>query len=227
MGEISQNLAGIRERIRGASESCKRDPAGIRLIAVSKTVSFGMVKEAHAAGQRAFGENYVQELVKKADILANLDIDWHFIGHLQRNKVKYVIPIVKSIHSLDSIRLAEEIEKRAPQPLNCLIEVNLAGEGTKTGIDPAGLPGLIQAVKGMSKINLTGLMTIPPYDADPENSRPYFIKLRELMNKINDEKLYARPLAELSMGMTFDLEIAIEEGSTFVRVGTGIFGARG
>jgi hypothetical protein len=226
MDEISNNLEKIKKRIQDAALACGRRLEDIKLIAVSKTKPAEMVGEAHGAGQKIFGENYVQELRQKSQEFAGTDIEWHFIGHLQRNKVKYVVPIVKCIHSINSIKLAEEIEKRAESKIDSLIEINLAGEESKSGIAPGGLEELIAAIGKMEHVNLIGLMTMPPYDEDPEKSRPYFKRLRQIEDDINDRKLYPKRLTELSMGMTGDLEVAIEEGSTMVRVGTAIFGER-
>lgn len=222
--QITEKLNAVKRTISETEERCGRK--GIKLLAVSKNKTAFAIKAAYEAGQKVFAENYVQEFRQKAEELSGLGIEWHFIGHLQRNKVKYIASIVKCIHSLDSIKLAEEIEKRAESTIDCLIEVNLAGEASKTGISPGETKGLIKAVSSMKKINLTGLMTMPPYDPNPEKSRPYFIKLRGLMNDINNSSIYPRKLTELSMGMTGDLEVAIEEGATIVRVGTGIFGER-
>lgn len=227
MSGVADKLSWVKNRIHAAADKCGRDPAGVRLIAVSKTKSAGMVKEAYDAGQRVFGESYVQEFRQKAGELAGLDIEWHFVGHLQRNKVKYIVPIVKCMHSLDSIRLVEEIERRAETKIDCLIEVNLAGEASKTGISGCDAEEFVKQTSKMKKINLIGLMTMPPYDEDPEKSRPYFMGLKDLLDDINKKEIYPQKLTELSMGMTEDLEVAIEEGATFVRVGTAIFGERG
>lgn len=218
MGYVTENLLVVKKRIHSACEKCGRDPADVDLIAVSKTHSAELVREAYQTGQRIFGESYVQEFVDKAEKLSDLEIEWHFIGHLQRNKVKYIIDKVSLIHSLDSVKLAEEIEKRAKHPINCLVEINLAGERSKTGISPDKLEELLTASKQMKNINVIGLMTMPPYDDNAELSRPYFKKLHEIFSQYK--------FKELSMGMTGDLEVAIEEGSTMVRVGTAIFGTR-
>lgn len=226
MSQIKVNLEEIRRRINAAVKRCGRDPGEVKLIAVGKTKPVELIREAYEAGQKVFGENYVQELKQKAEALAEGDVEWHFIGHLQRNKVKYVVPIIKCIHSLDSIRLVEEIEKRADRKIDCLIEVNLGDEESKTGIEKENVYKLIEALKSMKFLNLKGLMTIPPYDPHPEKSRPYFKQLAKLMVEINNKKVYPFKLTELSMGMTEDFEIAIEEGATMVRVGTAIFGER-
>lgn len=216
----------IRKRISQAAEKSGRLSENIKLIAVGKTHKTEEILEARNAGQLIFAENYVQELKQKAEALAGSKIEWHFIGHLQRNKVKYIVPFARCIHSLDSIKLAEEIDKRFKSPIDCLIEVNLAGEESKTGISEDEVPNLIEAIKNLDKINLIGLMTMPPYDENPEKSRPYFKKLCKLLKKINEQKLYQKELKELSMGMSEDFEIAIEEGSTMLRIGTAIFGER-
>ena len=226
MGNIADNFKQIHERIKGAAENGRRRTNNIRLVAVSKRKPVSMVKEAYDAEQRIFGENYVQEMVSKADELSDLDIEWHFIGHLQTNKVKYIVPFVDCIHSIDSIRLAEEVDKRLDRKIECFIEVNLAGEASKTGVSRDDLFELVKAIDGMPNLKLLGLMTMPPFDEDPEKSRPYFKGLRNLLVEINNSGISENKLTELSMGMTEDLEIAIEEGSTMVRVGTAIFGER-
>lgn len=223
---IAKNLDKIRDRICLAAKKCGRDPKSIELVAVSKTRTVAEIKAAYDHGQIFFGENYVQELLQKAKSLENLDIEWHFIGHLQRNKVKVVAPFIKHIDSVDSFRLAEEINRRVPKAINCMIEVNIGNESSKSGIPEPEVPDLLTALNSMEKLNIVGLMTIPPFENEPESSRHYFRNLRELMNKLNSANIYRSKLTELSMGMTTDLEVAIEEGSTMVRVGTGIFGDR-
>lgn len=226
MSTITNNLHAVRARIDGAARRCGRRPEDVKLVAVSKAHPAAAIREAFKAGQCVFGENYVQELIAKKDELADLDIEWHFVGHLQRNKVKYIISFIRCIHSVDSIRLAEEIERRANDRIDCLIEVNLAEEASKTGIPPAGVKELAAAISKMEKIALKGLMTLPPLSADPERSRPYFRRLRTILDEINEKGIYPQRVTELSMGMTADLDAAIEEGATIIRVGTGIFGER-
>ncbi len=226
MGNVADNLGAVRRRVEAAVTAAGRGPESVTLLAVSKKKPAEMIREAFDAGQRAFGENYAQEFRDKAEALSDLDIEWHFIGHLQRNKVKYVVPYVSCIHSIDSLKLAEEVNKRAPGPIDCFIELDIAGEATKTGMDRGELESLVQAIAEMPNLNLRGLMTMPPYDIEPETARPYFVTLRETLNGLNEKSLYPEKLTGLSMGMTGDLEVAIKEGSTIVRVGTAIFGER-
>lgn len=216
---VASRLAEVSARVRTAAERAKRDPADVRLLAVSKTQPALLVREAYDAGQRAFGENYVQELAEKSLALAALpELEWHFIGHLQRNKVKDVLRANSVVHTVDSVRLADEIASRASGArVRVLLQVNVAREAQKSGVLPEQLDALIAHVRGLPKLELRGLMTIPP-DAEPEDARPHFRALRELAA--------ANGLPELSMGMSADLEVAIEEGATIVRVGTAIFGAR-
>jgi pyridoxal phosphate enzyme (YggS family) len=213
---IATELAAVRVRIAAAAERAKRDPDSVVLIAVSKTRGADAVREAYDAGQRHFGENYVQELEAKSAALADLpDITWHFIGHLQRNKVKSVLRARPIVHTLDSTRLADELASRTPstERTRVLIQVNIAREAQKSGIAPDELVPLLAHAR--ATLDVQGLMTIPPEQGDP---RPHFRALRELATQ--------HGLRELSMGMSGDVEVAIEEGATLVRVGTAIFGAR-
>jgi len=223
---IQENIFKVRSRIACAAKRCGREPSSIKLLAVSKGKPPSAIEEAYAAGQRLFGENYVQELLKKMEALGNLDIEWHMIGRLQRNKVKYIVPFIKYIHSIDSIPLMMEIEKRAKRPIDCLVEVNLSGEPTKGGIEKEKVSGLIREANDMKNVHLRGLMTIPPFASDISVSRRYFKELHLLLHEVNRSGLYHTQLTELSMGMSFDMEVAIEEGATIVRVGTDIFGPR-
>lgn len=214
---VAENLARVRARIDAAARRAGRDPASVRLLAVSKTQDASAVRAAHAAGQRDFGENYVQEMIEKAAGLADLEgIRWHFIGHLQRNKVAAALGVARTLHSVDSARLADAIGKRATAPVEVYVEVNVAGEAQKTGCTPADLPAVLEAIRAHPRLVLRGLMTVPPFADDPEASRPFFRALQSLRGD----------LPEISMGMTADLEVAIEEGATVVRVGTAIFGPR-
>ena len=226
MSTVSENLALVRTRIARAAEQAGRDPRAIRLVAVSKTVAAEQIRQAYAAGQRDFGENYVQELANKALALADLsDLNWHMIGHLQRNKAQKVIQIAHTIHSLDSARLAEELGRRATAlntRIAVLVEVNVGGETQKSGVDPAALGEVLNAVTSQPALELSGLMTVPPHTDDPAGSLPYF----QTLLRLRDEHGGATRLPELSMGMTHDLEWAILAGATIVRVGTAIFGAR-
>ena len=194
----------------------------VRLIAVSKGQSLEKIKAALQAGQKDFGENYAQELIEKASALAGEKagekIEWHFLGHLQKNKVAKVLGVIEWLHSLDSLELAEAIHKRGQAPLKCLLEINLAEEKTKTGLSPQEALELIPQLAPLTNIDLKGLMTMSP--------SIYFKKLFSLLQEINQRYLYPRPLTELSMGMSSDFEAAIKEGATMVRLGTAIFGSR-
>lgn len=230
MSEIAQRLEAVRERIARATERAGRAPGSVTLVAVSKTKPPEAIREAYAAGQRIFGENYVQELVDKRAALSDLtDLELHFIGHLQRNKVKDVLRAGATIETLDSVRLLDELARRAAAMgtrVPVLLQVNVAREPQKGGCDPDALPELLALARAAPALTLRGLMTIPPLDAAPELSRPHFRALRELAEKHLDLER-ARGPVWLSMGMSADLEIAIEEGATHVRVGTAIFGERG
>jgi len=213
------------EQIVKAAQKAGRNPEEINLVAVSKTVESARIKEAIEAGVSILGENYVQEAQKKIEEIGRI-VSWHFIGHLQSNKAKYAVSLFDMIHSLDSISLAEELNRRAEKEgrtMNAMIEVNLSGEATKFGAEEARVFDIARRVLNLSHLSLVGLMTMPPYFDDPRLSRPYYIRLRELKEKMIKEGIQLR---ELSMGMSNDFEIAIEEGATFVRVGTAIFGER-
>lgn len=226
MISIAENIAQIRKRIEIAAEKTGRNSSSVKLVAVSKTKSAAHIREAYEAGQRAFGENYAQELKEKSQELADLDIEWHFIGHLQKNKAKLVAPVAACVETIDSIELAEMLNRRAARRISCLIEVNTGGESAKSGIAPAEIFGLARKVLALPNLNLCGIMTIPPYDPDPEKSRPYFKQLKIILDSLNADLPIENPLRELSMGMSHDFETAIEEGATIVRVGTAIFGER-
>ncbi len=212
-------------RIEKAARRVGRDPSEIKLVAVSKTVEPARIKEAIGAGVSILGENYVQEAKKKIEEIGR-PVAWHFIGHLQSNKAKYAVQFFDMLHSLDSIPLAEELNRRAEQigrVLKVMIEVNISGEATKFGTDEGKILNLAKRILQLNHLSLEGLMTMPPYFDSPEMSRPYYIKLRELKERLVREGI---PMKELSMGMSNDFEIAIEEGATYVRVGTAIFGPR-
>lgn len=226
MASISDNLARVRERIQEAARRSRRDPEGIRLVAVAKTKPSALIREAFEAGQRLFGENYAQELAAKAAELSDLPIVWHFIGHLQRNKAKIVAPLAHCIETVDSVELAEVLDRRVTRRLACLIEVNVGGEESKSGVGEEEVVPLARHIVSLKNLDLCGLMIVPPYDADPEKSRPHFKKIKGLLAEINDTLRLESPLRELSMGMSHDLEVAIEEGATILRVGTAIFGER-
>lgn len=225
MSQIKENLLGVMERIEKAALRVGRDPKEIRLVAVSKTVEPARIKEAIEAGVSILGENYVQEAKKKIEEIGR-PVSWHFIGHLQSNKAKYAVQLFDMFHSLDSIALAEELNRRAEQAdrmFKVMIEINLSGEATKFGTDEEKILNLAKRIFQLNYLSLEGLMTMPPYFDSPEMGRPYYIILRELREKMGREGI---PLKELSMGMSNDFEIAIEEGATYVRVGTAIFGPR-
>lgn len=226
MSSIAENLEGVRGRINTAAQSAGRDPASIKLVCVSKTKTPAEIREAYTAGQRAFGENYAQELKEKAEALADLNIEWHFIGHLQKNKAKIVAPIASFVEGVDSLELAVALDKRACGKLPCLIEVNIGAEESKGGTAVERIIPLAKEMLTLPNLDLRGLMAIPPYDPDPEKSRPYFKQLKSLLDALNAELKLESPLCGLSMGMSHDFEAAIEEGATIIRVGTAIFGER-
>ena len=225
MSEIKENLIKVMERIEKAAQRVGRDPKEIKLVAVSKTVEAARVKEAIEAGVSILGENYVQEAQKKIEEIGR-PVAWHFIGHLQSNKAKYAGRLFDMIHSIDSLTLAEELNRRAEQVgqvAKVMIEVNISGEATKFGTDEEKVFSIVRGILNLSHLSLEGLMTMPPYFDLPEMSRPYYIQLRALKERMVKEGIL---LKELSMGMSNDFEIAIEEGATYVRVGTAIFGER-
>jgi len=225
MSTIRENLLRVRERMETAAQKAGRDPKEIELVAVSKTVEVDRIKEAIEAGVSILGENYVQEAEKKVEVLGK-PVSWHFIGHLQSNKARYAVRLFDVIHSLDSIPLAEELDRRAAQSdrvIKVMIEVNLSKEATKFGTDEERVLNLARKIRNLDHLLLEGLMTMPPYFDSPEMSRPYYVALRELKDRMIKEGI---PLKELSMGMSNDFEIAIEEGATYVRIGTAIFGTR-
>ena len=225
MSGIRENLKRVRERIEGAARRVSRDPKEIKLVAVSKTVEAERIREAIEAGVTILGENYVQEAQKKIEQIGKA-VSWHLIGHLQSNKAKHAVNLFEAIHSLDSIPLAEELNRRAEKAdrkIPVMIEVNLSGEPTKFGTEEERVFGIAKKVLDLGNLSLDGLMTMPPYFDDPEMNRPFFERLRVLKDKMAKEGI---PMKELSMGMSNDFEVAIEEGATYVRVGTAIFGAR-
>lgn len=208
----------MEERIGSACARARRDRASVRLLAVTKVFGPEAIREAYASGLRDFGENYVQEMERKAPAIADLTgTKFHLIGHLQSNKTKKAAQLFSSIDSIDSAKLATRLDAEA-KPLDVMIEVKLSDEESKSGADPADLPAIADAIRAGRNLNLVGLMTVPPWSEDAEHSRPYFARLRELAAR------YSIP--ELSMGMSNDLDVAIEEGATWVRVGTALFGKR-
>ena len=227
MGSIADNLARIRRRMADAAARAGRDENSVRLVAVSKTKPVAMMKEAIQAGVRILGENYVQEAIPKIEAI-DLDVQFHFIGHLQSKKARQVVPHFSMIHSVDSVKLAEEISKRslaAGKVMDILIQVNVAGEESKFGIRPEELRPLLEQIAPLEGVAVKGLMTMPPYFDQPERVRPFFRVLRELAGAL-EGAVKSVTLEELSMGMSGDFEVAIEEGATLVRVGTSIFGER-
>ena len=225
---IKENYFEVNEKVGKACDRAGRNRDGVTLIAVSKTKPLEDLREAYEAGARDFGENKVQELVDKIPQMPE-DVRWHMIGHLQRNKVKYIVDKVYMIHGVDSLRLGEEISKEAVKhgvTVRILIEVNVAGEDTKYGVSPEEAPQLAIGLSKLPGISLQGLMTIAPYVTDPEENRLIFAKLRQLAVDISEKNIDNVSMNVLSMGLTGDYEVAVEEGATFVRVGTGIFGER-
>jgi pyridoxal phosphate enzyme (YggS family) len=229
---IAENLLRVRERIEAAARRARRRPEDITLMAVSKTFPPGRIREAYDAGLRAFGENRVQEFAGKTEALRDLhNAEWHLIGHLQTNKAAKAVELFAAVDSVDSLRLAQKLNvaaQLAGKKLKVLIEINVGGEAAKSGIAPDSreLEDLLLAARELQHLDFRGLMTVPPFTDDPQHSRPYFRKLGELRDGIAARRLPAIRMSALSMGMSHDFEVAIEEGSTCVRVGTAIFGER-
>ncbi len=226
METIKNNLEIINEKIKKAALKANRNPEEIKLVAVTKTATIEQIKEAINAGVKIIGENKVQEAKEKYQILT-ADTEWHLVGHLQTNKVKYAIEIFDCIQTVDSIKLAKEIDKRSLQfgkTTNVLVEVNVSGEESKYGIKPEEVEPFLKEISEFSRIRVRGLMTIAPIEEDKEKVRPYFRKLRELSKEIKSKNIKNLKMDYLSMGMTDDFEVAIEEGANMVRIGRGIFG---
>jgi len=227
--DLTRRLAEVKEKIAEAATRAERRPEDITLVAVSKTVEPARIRAAIEAGVRHLGENRVQEAAAKKDQVPSEGILWHLIGHLQSNKARLAVEIFDSIHSLDSIKLAERLDRIAGEMgkrLPVLIQVDLGKEPTKSGIDEAELIPLVERLTACANLELKGLMTLPPLFEDSQQARPFFRRLRQLLDQINQLHIYKHDLTELSMGMSHDYEVAIEEGATIVRVGTAIFGAR-
>src|SRR6266576_2096228 len=229
---IPENIADLQSRIAQAAKRAGRSPSQIALMAVTKTHPPDPIREAYESGLRLFGENRVQEFSAKAGTLADLvGAEWHMIGHLQTNKAAKAAELFNAVDSVDSIKLAERLDAAARalnKQLQVLIEVNVGGEAAKTGVAPdsADLEDLLKAAPRLEALNVRGLMTVPPFTEDPEGSRSYFRKLRALRDQITTRNLPAITMDILSMGMSHDFGVAIEEGSTFIRIGTAIFGER-
>jgi hypothetical protein len=236
MSTISDRLTEIRARISAAAQSAGRDPASVRLVAVSKTFPIESIAEAFAAGQRDFGENRVQEALQKIELAlqkidrsADQSIRWHLLGHLQTNKARKAALAFTVIQSVDSVELIQKLDQAAADTGHApdlLIQVDLAGEATKYGATPAEVPRLFEAAAACRAARVVGLMTLPPWPETPEDSRPWFRQLRDLRDQWQASGVPASMLRELSMGMSGDFEVAIQEGATMVRVGTAIFGSR-
>lgn len=225
MQEIAENIRTVKEAVCRAAKKAGRDPDKITLVAISKTVDSNKIREAFEAGQNVFGENRIQEAINK---IANLpdSIQWHMVGHLQSNKVRHILDQFELIHSVDSLLLAEAIQKKAEnieKIINVLIQINTSGETTKFGVHFDEAVTVIKSINKLKNLRVKGLMTIPPYSEEPEDSRFFFRKLKSVKTKLVDENIN---IQELSMGMSNDYEVAIEEGATIVRVGTAIFGSR-
>lgn len=228
MESIKDNIDKIRDNITRAAVRSGRKPSDIQLMAVSKTVDEPRIREAVAAGIDLIGENYVQEAQRKIEMLGKT-VPWHFIGRLQTNKAKYAIRLFDMIHSVDRLELAAELDKRAraaDRVLQILIEVNLSGENTKSGAPKEAVFDLMRQTARLEHVSIEGLMTMPPWFDDPEDARPYFADLRALKDTITAEQIGGVQMHELSMGMSADYIVAVEEGATIVRIGRGIFGER-
>ena len=226
---IADRLTEVRARIAAAARSAGRDPSSVRLIAVSKTVPLDLIREAWHAGQRDFGENRVQEGLQKIATSADLEIRWHLLGHLQTNKARKAAAAFATLQSVDSVALLQKLDQAAGEAgtrPELLIQVDLAGETTKVGAAPGDVPRLLEAASGLTAAQVVGLMALPPAPDTPEDARPWFRRLRGLRDEWRAAGVPDSMLRELSMGMSGDFEVAIQEGATMVRVGTSIFGSR-
>jgi len=228
---LSARFADVRSRVVAAAHRSNRSPEQVALVAISKTYPADTLREGLKAGITDFGENRVQEAEGKILELGRTAARWHLVGHLQTNKARRAVELFDCIHSLDSVDLAERLDRlciaEGRSELEVLVQIDLGGEKTKTGADPRALPDLLAALQGCQRLRLIGLMTLPPYFENPECARPYFKTLRELRDELQAQGQFRERSGELSMGMSHDFEIAIEEGATMVRVGTAIFGERG
>ena len=226
--DLKKRLENVKNRINKAALKCSRAPENIHLVAVSKTIPANRVKEAIEAGVTILGESYVQEARNKFNVLGTYPVSWHFIGHLQSNKAKYAVRLFDLIHSVDSLKLAHELNKQASKVnkiQDILIQINISKEPSKSGSDIQNAANLIKDIVLLENVSVKGLMAMPPFFNNPEKARPYFTALRDLRDQIQNV-LPEVVLDELSMGMTGDFEVAIEEGATLVRIGTAIFGER-
>jgi len=228
MSTVEENIRAIKQKIAAAAGRAERRPEEIKLMAITKTVPDELVRQAVAAGVDMIGENYVQDAQRRIEKVATT-IPWHFTGHLQTNKARYAVRLFSMIHSLDRIDLARELDRRAGEArrkIEVLIEVNIGGESTKSGVRPENLIPLIRETADLAHLSIRGLMTIPPWSADPRETRPFFRELRQLRDSIIKENIPNVEMAELSMGMSDDFETAVEEGATIIRIGRAIFGPR-
>jgi len=226
---IAANLAAVRARLAQAAARSGRPASDVRLVAISKTFGADHVRAAHAAGQRDFGENRVQEALEKQTALADLDLRWHLVGHLQSNKARKAVGPFTLVHSVDSRELLlrlEAIAREQGRQIEVLLQVDLAGEATKFGAPPEALSPLVETALACQAARVVGLMLLPPWFDDPEQARPYFRRLRAIRDDLASQGVPVAMLRELSMGMSHDFEVAVEEGATLVRVGTAIFGER-
>ncbi|HOV85465.1 MAG TPA: YggS family pyridoxal phosphate-dependent enzyme [Syntrophobacteraceae bacterium] len=229
MDPLFRNVSAIQERVRAACARVRRSPDSVRIIGVTKTVSAERIREGVKAGILSLGENYVQELRRKAEALEGLDITWHFIGHLQSNKAKTAVQWCRWIHTVDRESLARELDRQAQKTsrkILVLLQVKIGDEESKSGIPAERLPELFSAVEALDGLQVRGLMALPPYEEDPERTRPYFRTLHRLLGHLRRQARAPEDLTELSMGMSHDFEVAVEEGATMIRIGTALFGSR-
>jgi len=226
---IKKKIDHIKKQIKMAAIESEREALDVRLVAAAKTMSADIVREAAENGIDIIGENYIQEARQKYDALKEISVSWHFIGRLQSNKAKYAVRIFDLIHSVDSVKLAAELDrhaKRLGKRQKILLQTNIAGEASKSGISPKNLLSAVREIARFENLAVEGLMTMPPFFDDPEDARPFFSSLSSLGKRIAEKNLPGISMKELSMGMTGDFKVAIQEGSTLVRIGTAIFGAR-
>ena len=226
MNEVQERVDVVQDRLMAACDRAGRPVEDVQLIAVSKRYPAEAVEAVADCGLRVFGESRVQEAAEKIPRCRD-GLDWHLIGHLQRNKIRRAVELFSMIHAVDSLKLLEAIDRicaESGQRVQALLEVNVSGEEAKYGMKPEELPAVLEAAVGLHYVEVVGLMTMPPWAEDPEAARPFFRKLRKLRDRVSDQLSF--PLPELSMGMSHDFEVAIEEGATYVRVGTALFGAR-